>query len=639
MNDPDFAPFLAVGALGAIDAHVARTLGSRLGELRGDVLLAVALAVRAPQHGHVCVDLRGVELAALVPERRDDEPVDLTGLALPPDRDAWRARVAVSPLVRETEVGSTPFVLRDGLLYADRYFHYETVLRDAFRRRLAESRTVGDPALLARGLDALFAAPPDGSVDLQRQAALAALTRGAVVISGGPGTGKTWTVRNVLTLLFAQWAASAPGTSPPRVAVAAPTGKAAARVVESIRAGLTDHVERARRALPSGVEPAALASFLSDLPPWTIHRLLGYNRENPTRFRHDAERPLAFDVVLIDEASMVDVALMAKLVDAVPAGARLVLLGDRHQLASVEAGTVLADLCGVGDLPAPHAAVVFLTRSRRYAPDSGIARLAAATLAGDEGGAVDAVPTWPASGPGSLVVDARGDVVGRDIGRLPPTPTGGLPASVRGLVVAGYRSALERLKGGLRAGEDLPTLHRDVLGRFDRFRVLAAHRRGSLGVETLNEAIEEWLRDEGLLTAIRNPWYLGRPVMIRRNDYGVRRFNGDVGLVVRGPDSDPIVVFPGSDGGVEYLAPVRLPDHETVFAMTIHKSQGSEFDDVLVVLPDQPSPILTRELVYTGATRARKRLTLLAQPEVLASAVRRPVQRASGLAERLWTPT
>ncbi len=598
----DLGAFYQAGVLAAVDVHAVQALGARTGEADPEVLLALALAVRAPRHGHVLIDLDHVRIEPLVPEFAAGCP------PLPADRRAWRARVAASPLVREETLGRTPFVLRGSALYTDRYHHYETVLQEQFTRRFAATRPVTDAHLLDTGLDALFGAR--SAADPQRRAASAALTRGAVVVTGGPGTGKTWTVRNVLTLLYAQWASGSGGAAPPRVALAAPTGKASARVVEAIRDGLAAHVKRAKGALPSDTPMADLYDWLAGLQPFTLHRLLGWNPENPTRFRHDASRPLPFDVVLVDEVSMVDVALMAKLVEAVPPDSRLILLGDAHQLASVEAGTVLADLCGGAGR---RDAVIVLEKSRRYRPDSGIARFADAALAGNELMAVAAVPPWSSE---------------REVGRITTD-------DLRDLAVAGLRPTYERLRAGPRPGETHEALHAEVLARFDRFRVLAAHRRGSRGVEGLNVAMEAWLVAADLIADVSDPWYVGRPILVTRNDPGAGRFNGDVGMLVTDAHGHRVVAFSGPSGTVAYLPPARLPDHESVFAMTIHKSQGSEFDDVVLVLPERPSPVLTRELVYTGATRAKHRLAVLATPEVIASAVRRPIERASGLAARL----
>jgi exodeoxyribonuclease V alpha subunit len=621
-------PLADSGDLEPVDVHVTAMLASRFGESDPDVMLAAALAIRAPRHGHVCVDLRSVQPAAASNGTADEG--ESIADSVPKARDQWLAKVAASVLVRPPGDGNTPFVLRGDLLYTDRYFAYEAVLLEALRERFVQERPVADQPLLQRGLGVLFG----GSSERKRTAAAMALKRGLAVISGGPGTGKTWTVRNLLTLVFAQSMTDGVGAVP-RVALAAPTGKAAARVATSIRQGLDEHLQLAAGALPDGCEVDALRAFLEGAIPSTVHRLLGWRHDSATKFRHDRSEPLPFDLVVVDETSMVDLPVMAKLIDAIPPHARLVLLGDRHQLASVEAGTVLADICGSGEGGVgPHDAVVFLTESRRFGADSGIGKFATTTVDGQVDQAMERLPLWGPNEPGPLELSG-GEVVGPDLGRLPHKRGGGFPAAIERLVLAGYRSYLDRLRAGPRPGETLQALHAEVLRLFDAFRVLCAHRAGRLGAEGMNQLVGELLSAEGLITR-SGSWWLGRPVMVTRNDYSVGRFNGDIGIVVRDDEGAWAVAFPGSDDGVTWLAPVRLPEHQTVFAMTIHKSQGSEFTDLLVVLPDRPSPVLTRELIYTGVTRAKKRVTVLADEAVLRHGLARRVQRASGLGEVLW---
>ncbi len=627
-------PFVAAGVLAAVDVYAGALLAARYPERDPEVILAAALANRAPRHGHTAVDLRTVDLSSLRSERRRVEEVE--GLALPSDRPGWVARVAASSLTRGPGPGDTPLVLRGSLLYIDRYFTYEDLLRSEIERRFAEHRPVGAPALLARGLTALFGEAADGADDRQRQAAEVALHRGLSVISGGPGTGKTWTVRNLLTLVYAQ--AMAAGQEAPRLALAAPTGKAAARVVESLREGLDPHMEKATGALPDGASPEGLRAFLEAANPSTLHRLLGWRPDQPTRFRHHRDKPLPVDVLIVDEASMVDLALMAKLLAAVPPLARVVLLGDRHQLASVEAGSVLADLCGDGDADEGVSdAVVFLTHSRRFHADSGIGRFAAAAVEGRVDDALAYLPTWPATGPEPLPPPGT-SVKGSDVGRFAPGRRGELPNAVRCMVVQGYRPYLERLRQGPVGAESLADLHADALRCFDAFRVLCAHRQGPFGVQGMGDIVQQVLEAEGLITPT-GPWWLGRPVLVTRNDYSVGRYNGDIGLVVRDDEGEWAVAFPRDRGDVSWLAPARLPEHQTVFAMTIHKSQGSEFDDVLVVLPERVSPVLTRELVYTGITRAKRRVSVFGSEAVLRSGLARRVQRASGLGQALNAST
>jgi exodeoxyribonuclease V alpha subunit len=631
-------PVVDAAALSELAVHVVDTLGCRSNETDVDVLLALALAVHAPTRGHICVALASIQPDHLVPE--DCEPEQVAALELPANRQDWQARVQASELVGE----GAPFRLDAGSLYTQRYHQYEHQLAANLRERLVERRTPADADLLASGLNALF--EPRPGLDRQRLGAAMAVLRGLTVISGGPGTGKTHTVSRVLTALWAQWATDHAEGTGPRTALAAPTGKAAARMKESIAKGLPGLVQTASPALPEGRSVDELSSFLTDLQPATLHRLLGYQPYAPTRFRHNRDNPLPHDIVIVDEASMVDFALMAKLVDAVAPHARLILLGDKNQLASVEAGTVLADIAGpvtadavalssgfLADLanagiatdnietvpPGPQDGVVLLTESRRFAAHSGIGRFASACLS-DQFSTEDATELLTTSTDTTLLHHAT---------------NGLLPKDALACIVKGTRPYLDMLMCGPSSGQSLIEHHREVLVQFDRFRVLAAHRRGRLGVGGLNGATEAALKERIKGFSPTADHYLGRPIMVRRNDPVVGRYNGDVGVMVHTEDGTLTTAFL-ADGGVEYLAPARLPEHQTVFAMTIHKSQGSEFDHAFVVLPEASSPILTRELVYTGVTRAKTQLTLLANPAVLGEALSRTVRRASGLRAKLW---
>jgi exodeoxyribonuclease V alpha subunit len=631
-------PFMDVAALSELAIHVVDTLGCRANEPDVDVLLALALAVHAPTRGHICVPLAFIQPEHLVPE--DSDPEQVAALELPTDRADWEARVSASELVG----AGAPFRLDAGSLYTQRYHQYEHQLAANLRERLVERRTPADADLLARGLNALF--EPSPGLDRQRLGVAMAVLRGLTVISGGPGPGQTHTVSRILTALWGQWATEHLDGTGPRTALAAPTGKAAARMKESIAKGLPGLTATAQLALPQGRDVAELASFLTELQPATLHRLLGYQPHSPTRFRHNRDNPLPHDIVIVDEASMVDFALMAKLVDAVAPHARLILLGDKNQLASVEAGTVLADIAGpvtadtialssgfLHDLasagittdnietvpPGPQDGVVLLTESRRFDAQSGIGRFASACL----------------STPFSAEDATRLLTTSADTTLLHHANNGLLPKAALACIVAGTRPYLDTLMHGRKNGQSLMEHHRDVLVQFDRFRVLAAHRRGRLGVGGLNGATEAALKERIAGFSPNASHYLGRPIMVRRNDPVVGRYNGDVGVMVHTADGTLTTAFL-ADGGVEYLAPARLPEHQTVFAMTIHKSQGSEFDHAFVVLPETSSPILTRELVYTGVTRARTQLTLLANPGVLGEALSRTVRRASGLRAKLW---
>jgi exodeoxyribonuclease V alpha subunit len=612
------ASLAAAGALAPVDIQLARTLLRLAGESDERVALGVAAASRGVRAGHVCADLTALGGEPV----RDDDGQPVAALRWP-DAAEWRASLVDSQVVGGPDEG-TPLVLDTaGRLYLRRYWGWQSDLAGMLRRRALAPADAVDGALLKQGLDQLFTGPPPGSThDMQRIAALLVVLRRFCVISGGPGTGKTSTVVNILALLVAQ--ALARGEAPPSILLVAPTGKAAARLVASIRKakGSLDVPDAVRDAIPEEAK--------------TVHRALGVIGGRTTQFRHDASRPLAADVVLVDEASMVDLALMTRLVAAVPPRARLVLLGDKDQLASVEAGAVLGDLCNAGepwawsralaaqvsaltgdtiplspespDLPTVGDALVQLTHSYRFGPDSGIAVVARAVNDGQADAALVA-----------LEAEEFPDVLTR-----PAPPRVGLGADLRDRVVASFRAVL--------AASDPATR----LEAFDGFRVLCAHRQGAEGVTGLNQKIERALERAGLL-APRGEWYLNRPIMVLENDYQVGLFNGDTGMILD-VDGERRAVFVSADGSIRRVATARLPRHETVFAMTVHKSQGSEFEHVALVLPGRVSPVLTRELVYTGVTRARASVVVYGSPAVMSAAVRAQVQRASGLRDLLWDP-
>ncbi|OBS09185.1 exodeoxyribonuclease V subunit alpha [Acidihalobacter prosperus] len=585
----------ALGLIRALDDHFARLIGELACDAPDGVLFAAALASRQTGEGDVCLHL--ADWAGLAPFEA------LPALRLPPLAE-WRAMLAASPAVGAD--ARVPLVLDGDALYLARYWAFETALAAALRAR-AEGWAEGvDRARLATGLSRLLG-EDDAAADQRRAAALAVLRRLAV-ISGGPGTGKTRTVTAILALLLEQ----APAL---RVALAAPTGKAAARLAESIQA--------AKRELP--LDDAVRAAIPERTH--TLHRLLGIvpGRSRP---RRDANNPLHVDLLVIDEASMVDLPLLARALAALPSQARLILLGDRDQLASVEAGAVLADICGegaagyspalcaalaetAGEAPAAASAspspladsVALLAHSYRFAQAGGIAALARAVNAGDADAAL-----------------AEFDAGWTDLAQAPPAPL--------------EPRLGERLDGALAelfeaAGPA------EALAALGRLRILCALREGPFGVAEINALVERHVRRRfGVDT--RKPWYRGRPVMVQGNDYALDLFNGDVGIAWPNESDHLRVYFEGADGGLKTVHPGRMPAHETVYAMTVHKSQGSEFDEVLLILPRQDARVLTRELLYTGITRARRRVELWAEPSILATAVARRVRRASGLRGRLW---
>ncbi len=580
-----------------LDRGLAALLDRLAGGAPPPVRLAAMLASQAVRHGHVCVDLRAAAAEPIPDQSPELRPIEFT---------AWQSILAESPVVgRPSEF--KPLILDpDGRLYLHRYWTYETIVAQGVTTRLATTEPAGSPPsrpVLASVLDRYFNARESGADAFadQRQAVETACRRRFAVISGGPGTGKTYTIALLVAALL-----ELAGTDARRfrIALAAPTGKAAIRLQEALQA--------ARERLPC--PPTVRDSFPTTTT--TLHRLLGAI-PGGARFRHNEAEPLPFDTVIIDEASMVDVALMARLFSACRPATRVVLVGDMDQLASVEAGAVLGDICdgvrggptSAAPTPAPLAAsIVPLRKNHRFQDGAGIATLSQALKDGDADTALQLL------GRGDDAVTLR---------RLP-----GRKAVAQALVA--------RLQPQFDAILDPHLAPADALRLLGEFRILCALRHGPFGTETVNAGLEQALRNAGRIHTI-SPFYPGRPVLIRKNDYNLRLFNGDVGLVLPRPGTGELRVwFLDAEGQPRDFAPGRLPEHETVFAMTVHKSQGSEFKDVLLLLPDADSPVLTRELVYTGVTRARRRVELWLLPEVLRQALARRTARTSGLAARLW---
>jgi exodeoxyribonuclease V alpha subunit len=606
------AQFNRAGVLGAADVHVACAL-ARLGR-DGDelVALAAALAVRAPRVGHVLADLATVQETATADA---EDEADLSGLPWPA-LELWAEHVAASAAVSVGDAGPVdrPLRLVGTGLYLDRYWRDEVfVAGDLIARSSAEPLSPG-AALLADGLERLFRDDVGG---LQRRAAEIAVRRQFSVIAGGPGTGKTTTVARLLALLEEQAVASGrPGLL---VALAAPTGKAAARMAEAV------HTEGRMLDVDEEVR-ARLLSFGAS----TVHRLLGRHPASANRFRHNRDNRLPHDVVIVDETSMMSLPLMARLLEAVRDDAHLVLLGDQEQLASVEAGAVLGDIVGpaAAGLPASSGAspvgeciTVLKTNHRFRGP---LAELANAVRAGDDDAVMAALADSTSEGPARVA------------GHEGPSSTSWLAIDI----ASANDAALEPVRlavcasGSLlaeagRRGDGPGAL--DVLGQL---RLLTAHRAGPAGASTWNAHVEQWLADG--LVGSEGGWYVGRPVIVTQNDYSLGLFNGDTGVVIARPDGGLSVAFKrGAE--IVTVSPSRLAAVETAFAMTAHRAQGSEFDEVVVLLPPASSRILTRELLYTAVTRAKRRVVLVGTEGSVRAAVRRPIARASGLTARLWS--
>ncbi|MGD1255007.1 exodeoxyribonuclease V subunit alpha [Mycobacterium seoulense] len=553
--------FNIAGVLDAADVHAAQRITALAGDSDEAVALALALLVRALRGGAVCVDLATVAADCDAPELPWPEPV------------SWLASVRASRLIAD------PPVLRlyaDRLLYLDRYWREETQVCTDLLALSVPAAPVEAPIL-----DRLFPA----GYDEQRAAAQIVLSQAVTVLTGGPGTGKTTTVARLLALLTDQ--ADRSGGAGLRIAMAAPTGKAAARLTEAVAA------EVARLEPPDRERLAGLEAV-------TLHRLLGSRPDTSVRFRHHRANRLPHDVIVVDETSMVSLTMMARLLEAVRTDARLILVGDPDQLASVEAGAVLADL--VDGLSARgDRRVAALLSSHRFGESIGA--LADAIRIGD----ADRVIAVLRSGGDHIDwVDAE-------------EPTDRL----RAILVP---HAL-RVREAAVLGADAVALQ-----ELDGHRLLCAHRRGPFGVERWNRQVRRWLTEESGLPAW-SQWYAGRPLLVTANDYGLRVYNGDAGVVVAHQEGLRAVIA-GAAGRLEF-ATSRLSDVETMYAMTIHKSQGSQADEVTVLLPPQDSHLLTRELFYTAVTRAKTKVRVVGSEASVRAAIERRAVRASGLAQQL----
>ena len=552
--------FNEAGVIDSSDVVVAQRLTALAKDTDERVALAVAFVVRAVRAGSVCVALADVEQHSAIAD-----------LPWPPAGE-WLAAVAASPLT----VDPTVLHLDDGLLYLDRYWIEECrVAEDVLA--LAGARRSGSVPDINR----LF---PDSFAE-QRGAAQLALSRALTVLTGGPGTGKTTTVARLLALLAEQ--AELDGKPRLRIALAAPTGKAAARLLEAVQLEVDALALADRERLP------ALAAT-------TLHRLLGSRPDTSSRFRHNRENRLPHDVIVVDETSMVSLTMMARLLEAVRPDSRLLLVGDPDQLASVEAGAVLADLVegltAVVDSP-----VATLVTPHRFGESIGA--LADAIREGD---AEAAVGVLAAGGEHIEWVDVH------------------QPAEVLRKVLVPH--ALRLREAAVLGDADA------ALKTLEQHRLLCAHRRGPYGVAYWNRQVERWLSEQTDMPLWAD-WYVGRPVLVTANDYGLGLYNGDTGVAVL-RDGGLRAAMATSAGPVQF-ATGRLADVETMHAMTIHKSQGSQAVEITVLLPPTDSRLLTRELLYTAVTRAREKVRLVGSADQLRAAVTRRAIRATGLSRRL----
>ena len=648
------------GWLRPLDLALTRFLVAEVPETDPALMLAIVLVSHQLGRGHVCLDLEATlhdpymalslppEQAAFPGEEALLRPDELlAGWRYPED---WIARIESPELVGSGE-GKTPLVRVGTRLYLRRYWRYEREVESAILRRVNRRFPTRH---LKTTLDALFPPPPSGKTDWQKIACARAAESAFSIITGGPGTGKTTTVVRLLALLQ-HIALAGDAATPLQIRLCAPTGKAAARLRESIAGA----IER----LPAFVrENETLRQVIPDEVS-TLHRLLG-TLPDSRRFRYNARQPLPLDLLVVDEASMIDLEMMAAVLSALPEHARLILLGDKDQLASVEAGSVLGELCqraGAGHFrpetvqriesltgervdaslvdaqgTALDQQIVMLRESHRFTATSGIGRLASAVNAGDvrEIGAV-----WN----GHHADIFRYDLDTLDDARL---ETILLAPDSNGDAPQGYAAYLKRVaeRPALDASEaDFAAWAKRVLVAHGSFQLLCVLRNGPYGVEGMNQRIEAMLAKRRLI-ATENVWYEGRPVLVTRNDYRLGLMNGDIGITLACPKRDPEggerqwgvrVAFPNpdSDGGIQWVLPSRLSAVETVFALTVHKSQGSEFAHCALLLPPHRNPVLTRELIYTGITRGRQWFSMICPGNraILNDAACRTVQRSGGL--------
>jgi len=599
-------PFVEAGVFDAGEVQLCAAFARLKPGVSDEVLVALAVAARGPRRGHVCIDLADVSL--LIVDGNDERTIGLPW----PGVERWARALAESDLVAvpsgSLDEPIRPLVWDGHRLYLQRYFHDElTVAADLIERaRPGPMDTPAvDGAALEATLDTLFGTDDPSGPDLQRRAARNALTRRFTVISGGPGTGKTRTIARLLAA--ARMLALGRGEVLD-VALAAPTGKAASRMTDAVHLAVAE-------ADDEGLIDPAVSAVLSETTATTLHRLLG--AVPGSGFRRNRRNPLPHDLVIVDETSMVSLPLMARLLDALRPEAGLVLVGDPFQLASIEAGSVMSDIVGPGALPAtgPDSAhaplaghVTELTTSHRFGSDSGIARLATAVRRGEVDVAMEI-----------LEHGTDGTRWIRDTDRV------GVDEVLDELVTAAVEVVAAAEAGDAVAG----------LASMRRVKVLAATRHGQLGLYDWTRRIEDGIEQAFPSLRTGNRWYVGRPIIVTANDHPNRLSNGDVGLMIHRGDAASVVIPTAPEP--RFLPAAQLDRIETWWAMTIHKSQGSEFPHAVVSLPSEASPILTRELLYTAVTRAQDLVTVVASESSIRAAIARPVSRASGLQERLWS--
>ncbi|MCP4373309.1 MAG: exodeoxyribonuclease V subunit alpha [Deltaproteobacteria bacterium] len=611
------------GMLDKKDIYFANFIADLSRDNDPEIFLGAALVSSATGKGDICLDLRSVSEKQVMEEENVETPVIL------PKLDLWIEKLRKSPVVGKPGEFCPLILDENNRIYLYRYWEYEKILSESIKRRINEDVKNIDPSLLKDSLRRLFQKKSGNNIDWQKIASMTAVIKKFCVISGGPGTGKTYTVAKILAILLEQERGEKL-----RIFLCAPTGKAAAKLSESIKKAKEELncSDAVKQAIP--------------VQAYTIHRMLQTIPGSPY-FRYHSENQIPADVVIVDEASMVDLALMSKLISSIPMTARLILMGDRNQLSSVEAGSVLGDICDRNSMEmfsreyckiieeiageklthgidtsikvyekgqGLYDCIVVLKKSLRFTGKSKIGKLSRAVNKGD----------WKSIS--AILINNDG---------------GGIKFEEFRAAGEKYRIIAERIIDGYSAylKENDPV---KALKQFNRFKLLCALKLGPYGAHSLNRLAEEVLKKNKLIKMdLMNeyPWYRGRPVLITKNDYSLGLFNGDMGITMSDPKEGGnhlYVFFPEASGGVKRYSPYRIKEHETAYAMTVHKSQGSEFDHVCLVFPDKDYPVLTRELVYTGITRARKNVLIWGNERVLRAAVSRSIKRTSGLRDALW---
>jgi exodeoxyribonuclease V alpha subunit len=610
---------LQKGILSEIDIQFAKFITGFSANKDADVFLAAALVSHATATGNICLNLTSEAGKLVLDQEGQNDPL------ICPNLTVWQKKLAAHPAVGAPGERCPLIMDTQNRLYLYRYWDYEKTVSESIKIRVQKDVTGLNLKRLKESLKRLFPVTDGQGIDWQKIAAVIASLKNFSVITGGPGTGKTFTVTKVLALLAEQ-----DPERPLRIYLVAPTGKAAARLKESVLVarGHINCSDSIKEIIPS--------------EGYTIHRLLKPIKDSPY-FRYNQENPLGADIVIVDEASMVDLALMAKFIQAIPIDARLILVGDKDQLASVESGSVLGDICdrhvmhGFSDslvhkineltgenmeslisqateIPNLQDCIVVLPKSYRFVPNSGIGGLSRAVNRGD------------AAAVFAILSDAGEESIKWQKHQSANT----LVKALSKQIVVGYREYLKRRDPA------------SALEQLNRFKILCALNTGPYGVQALNRMAENVLFQEKLIQphpTAENPWYAGRPILITRNDYNLGLFNGDIGIALPASTSgrnELYVFFPGDSGEVRRFQPYQLPQHETVYAMTVHKSQGSEFDEVLLILPDQDFSFLTREHLYTALTRAKLKLSIWGTQSILRGVIARKIERTSGLREALW---